>query len=147
MESNIMINEFIREDYKNAITKTENNVIIKRSKSFIEDCKEHERMYIDNGGKCMLLIEFIEDKSTSPIKINNTSIWSGTEESLTTDYKLLADTINKSDGDKKEQLQALLEKLNNERIMITAVIDKNIYNYLNEIGYLKVHNNRVDKNM
>ena len=118
MESNIMINEFIREDYKNAITKTENNVIIKRSKSFIEDGKEHERMYIDNGGKCMFLIEFIEDKSTSPIKINNTSIWSGTEESLTADYKLLADTINKSDGDKKEQLQSLLEKLNGENTLI-----------------------------
>ena len=118
MESNIMINEFIREDYKKAITTTENNVIIKRSKSFIEDGKEHERMYIDNGGKCMFLIEFIEDKSTSPIKINNTSIWSGTEESLTTDYKLLADTINKSDGEKKEQLQSLLEKLNNENTLI-----------------------------
>ena len=113
-----MINEFIREDYKNAITKTENNVIIKRSKSFIEDGKEHERMYIDNGGKCMFLIEFIEDKSTSPIKINNTSIWSGTEEALTVDYKLLADTINKSDGEKKEQLQSLLEKLNNENTLI-----------------------------
>lgn len=118
MESNIMINEFIREDYKNAITTTENNVIIKRSKSFIEDGKEHERMYIDNGGKCMLLIEFIEDKSTSPIKINNTSIWSGTEEALTVDYKLLADTINKSDGEKKEQLQSLLEKLNDENTLI-----------------------------
>ena len=113
-----MINEFIREDYKNAITKTENNVIIKRSKSFIEDGKEHERMYIDNGGKCMFLIEFIEDKSTSPIKINNTSIWSGTEEALTVDYKLLADTINKSDGEKKEQLQSLLEKLNDENTLI-----------------------------
>ena len=113
-----MINEFIREDYKNAITTTENNVIIKRSKSFIEDGKEHERMYIDNGGKCMLLIEFIEDKSTSPIKINNTSIWSGTEESLTADYKLLADAINKSDGEKKEQLQSLLEKLNDENTLI-----------------------------
>ena len=118
MESNIMINEFIREDYKNAITKTENNVVIKRSKSFIEDGKEHQRMYIDNGGKCMLLIEFIEDKSTSPIKINNTSIWSGTEEALTADYKLLADTINKSDGEKKEQLQSLLEKLNGENTLI-----------------------------
>ena len=118
MESNIMINEFIREDYKNAITKTENDVVIKRSKSFIEDGKEHERIYIDNGGKCMFLIEFIEDKSTSPIKINNTSIWSGTEEALTADYKLLADTINKSDGEKKEQLQSLLEKLNNENTLI-----------------------------
>ena len=118
MESNIMINEFIREDYKNAITTTENNVIIKRSKSFIEDGKEHQRMYIDNGGKCMFLIEFIEDKSTSPIKINNTSIWSGTEEALTADYKLLADTINKSDGEKKEQLQSLLEKLNDENTLI-----------------------------
>ena len=118
MESNIMINEFTREDYKNAITTTENNVVIKRSKSFIEDGKEHERMYIDNGGKCMLLVEFIEDKSASPIKINNTSIWSGTEEALTADYKLLADTIYKSDGEKKEQLQSLLEKLNNENTLI-----------------------------
>ena len=118
MESNIMINEFTREDYKNAITTTENNVVIKRSKSFIEDGKEHERMYIDNGGKCMLLVEFIEDKSASPIKINNTSIWSGTEEALTADYKLLADTINKSDGEKKEQLQSLLEKLNDENTLI-----------------------------
>ena len=113
-----MINEFIREDYKNAITTTENNVIIKRSKSFIEDGKEHERMYIDNGGKCMFLIEFIEDKSTSPIKITNTSIWSGTEEALTVDYKLLTDRINKSDEDKKEQLQTLLEKLNDENTLI-----------------------------
>ena len=118
MESNIMINEFICEDYKNAITTKKDNIIIKKSKSFIEDGKEHERMYIDNGGKCMFLIEFIEDKSTSPIKINNTSIWSGTEESLTTDYKLLADTINKSDGEKKEQLQSLLEKLNDENTLI-----------------------------
>ena len=118
MESNIMVNEFICEDYKNAETFTTDHGIVKKSISFTEDGKEHERMYIDNGGKCMLLIEFIEDKSTSPIKINNTSIWSGTEEALTADYKLLADTINKSDGEKKEQLQSLLEKLNNENTLI-----------------------------
>ena len=118
MKSNIMINEFIREDYKNAITTTKDNIVIKRSKSFVEDGKEHERMYIDNGGKCMFLVEFIEDKSTSPIKINNTSIWSGTEEALTADYKLLVDAINKSDGEKKEQLQTLLEKLNDENTLI-----------------------------
>ena len=153
-----MINEFIREDYKNAETTKKDNIIIKKSKSFIEDGKEHERIYIDNGSKCMFLVETIQEKSfqlsvkySLPVYLRNDKyaslVWIGTEEALTVDYKLLADTINKSEGEKKEQLQALLEKLNNERIMITAVIDKNIYNYLNEIGYLKVHNNRVDKNM
>ena len=106
----------------------------------------------------MFLVETIQEKSfqlsvkySLPVYLRNDKyvslVWIGTEEALTVDYKLLVDTINKSEGEKKEQLQALLEKLNNERIMITAVIDKNIYNYLNEIGYLKVHNNRVDKNM
>ena len=158
MESNIMINEFICEDYKNAITTKKDNIIIKKSKSFIKNGKEHERIYIDNGGKCMVLVETIQEKSfqlsvkySLPVYLRNDKyaslVWIGTEEALTVDYKLLVDTINKSEGEKKEQLQALLEKLNNERIMITAVIDKNIYNYLNEIGYLKVHNNRVDKNI
>ena len=158
MESNIMINEFICEDYKNAITTKKDNIIIKKSKSFIKNGKEHERIYIDNGGKCMFLVETIQEESfqlsvkySLPVYLRNDKyvslVWIGTEEALTVDYKLLVDTINKSEGEKKEQLQALLEKLNNERIMITAVIDKNIYNYLNEIGYLKVHNNRVDKNI
>ena len=157
MESNIMINEFISEDYKNAETFTIDNVIIKKSKSFIKDGKEHERIYIDNGGKCMFLVETIQEKSfklsvkdSLPVYLRNDKfeslVWIGTEEALTVDYELLVDAINKSEGDKKEQLQTLLEKLNNEHIMITAVIDKNIYKYLNEINYLKTHNNRVDKN-
>ena len=157
MESNIMINEFISEDYKNAETFTTDIGIVKKSISFNEDGKEYERIYIDNGGKCMFLVETIQEKSfqltrkdSLPVYSRNDKfeslVWIGTEEALTVDYKLLVDTINKSEGDKKEQLQALLEKLNNERIMITGVIDKNIYNYLNEIGYLKVHNNRVEKN-
>ena len=152
-----MINEFISEDYKNAETFTTDIGIVKKSISFNEDGKEYERIYIDNGGKCMFLVETIQEKSfqltrkdSLPVYSRNDKfeslVWIGTEEALTVDYKLLVDTINKSEGDKKEQLQALLEKLNNERIMITGVIDKNIYNYLNEIGYLKVHNNRVEKN-
>lgn len=157
MESNIMINEFISEDYKNAIATTENNVIIKRTKSFIEDGKEHERMYIDNGGKCMFLVEIITNTSVEVKRNYGLSIherrknydilvWCGTEESLTVDYTLLVDAINKSEGEKKEQLQALLKKLNNERIMISAVIsNKNTYNYLGEIGYLTVDNERVRK--
>ena len=158
MESNIMINEFISEDYKNATTIKKNNIIIKKSKSFIKDGKEHERIYIDNGGKCMFLVETIQEKSfqlsvkdSLPVYLRNDKyeslVWIGTEEALTVDYKLLLDAIDKSEGEKKEQLQALLEKLNNERIMINAVIGKNTYNYLNEIGYLKKHNERVDKNM
>ena len=152
-----MINEFIREDYKNAITTVENNVIIKRSKSFVEDGKEHERMYIDNGGKCMFLVETITNTSvefkvkgglpmTERNKTHDTLVWTGTEEALTVDYKLLLDTINKSEGEKKEQLQALLGKLNDERTMITGVISKNTYTYLDEIGYIKAHNKQVDKN-
>ena len=159
MESNIMINEFISEDYKNAITTTIDNVIIKKSISFIEDGKEHERIYIDNGGKCMFLVETITHTSIEVkrnyglsiherSKKHDTLVWIGTEEALTVDYKLLVDTINKSEGDKKEQLQALLEKLNNERIMISAVIsNKNTYDYLDEIGYLKVDHERIEKNM
>lgn len=157
MESNIMINEFISEDYKNAETFTTDIGIIKKSKSFIKDGKEHERIYIDNGGKCMFLVETIQEKAfqlsvkdSLPVYLRNDKydslVWYGTEEALTVDYKLLVDTINKSEGDKKEQLQALLEKLNEERTMITAVIGKNAYTYLNEIGYLKVHNKRVKKN-
>ena len=158
MESNIMINEFISEDYKNAVTIKKGDVIIKKSKSFIEDGKEHERIYIDNGGKCMFLVETIQEKSfqlsvkdSLPVYLRNNKyeslVWIGTEEALTVDYTLLLDAINKSEGEKKEQLQALLEKLNNERTMINAVIGKNTYTYLNEIGYLKKHNELVDKNM
>ena len=157
MESNIMINEFISEDYKNAKTFTTDFGIIKKSKSFIKDGKEHERIYIDNGGKCMFLVETIQEKSfqlsvkdSLPVYLRNNKyeslVWIGTEEALTVDYTLLLDAINKSEGEKKEQLQALLEKLNNERTMINAVIGKNTYTYLNEIGYLKKHNEQVDKN-
>ena len=156
MESNIMINEFIREDYKNAITITKDNVIIKRSRPFTEDGKEYERMYIDNGGKCMFLVEIITHTSVE-LELNgglsiqkrkkqhDTLVWIGTEEALTVDYTLLLDAINKSEGEKKGQLQALLGKLNDERTMITAVMSKNTYTYLDEIGYLKAHKKQVDK--
>ena len=157
MESNIMINEFISEDYKNAITIKKDNVIIKRFRSFTEDGKEYERVYIDNGGKCMFLVEIITNTSvefkvkgglpmTERNKTYDTLVWTGTEEALTVDYTLLLDAINKSEGDKKEQLQALLGKLNDERIMINAVMGKNTYTYLDEIGYIKAHNKQVDKN-
>ena len=156
MESNIMINEFISEDYKNAITITKDDVIIKRSSPFSEDGKEYERLYIDNGGKCMFLVETITNTAvefkvkyglpmTERNKTYDTLVWTGTEEALTVDYKLLLDAINKSEGDKKEQLQALLGKLNDERTMITGVIGKNTYTYLDEIGYLKAHNKQIDK--
>ena len=156
MESNIMINEFICEDYKNAIAITKDNVIIKRSRPFTEDGKEHERIYIDNGGKCMFLVEIITNTSVE-LKIENglsiqerkkqhdTLVWIGTEEALTVDYTLLLDVINKSEGEKKEQLQALLGKLNDERTMISAVIGKNTYTYLDEIGYINAHNKQIDK--
>ena len=151
-----MINEFISEDYKNAITITKDGVIIKRSSPFSEDGKEYERLYIDNGGKCMFLVETITNTSvefkvkyglpmTERNKTYDTLVWTGTEEALTVDYKLLLDAINKSEGDKKEQLQSLLGKLNDERTMITAVIGKNTYTYLDEIGYLKAHNKQIDK--
>lgn len=156
MESNIMINEFISEDYKNAETFTTDLGIVKKSISFTEDGKEYERIYIDNGGKCMFLVETITNTSIE-VKRNyglsiqerkkqhDTLVWIGTEEALTVDYKLLVDAINKSEGEKKEQLQALLEKLNDERTMITGVMGKNTYTYLDEIGYLKTHNKQVDK--
>ena len=156
MESNIMINEFISEDYKNAITITKDDVIIKRSRPFTEDGKEYERVYINNGGKCMFLVETITNTSVE-LNLNgglsiqerkkqyDTLVWIGTEEALTVDYTLLLDAINKSEGDKKEQLQALLGKLNDERTMITAVMGKNTYTYLDEIGYLKAHNKQIDK--
>ena len=151
-----MINEFIREDYKNAIAITKDNVIIKRSIPFTEDGKEYERIYIDNGGKCMFLVEIITHTSVElnlkgglsiqeRKKQHDTLVWIGSEEALTVDYTLLLDAINKSEGEKKEQLQALLGKLNNERIMITAVMGKKTYTYLDEIGYLKVHNKQIDK--
>ena len=156
MESNIMINEFIREDYKNAETFTTDLGIVKKSISLTEDGEEHECMYIDNGGKCMFLVEIITTTSLEFTKeyglsmykrnkIHNTLVWTGTEEALTVDYTLLVDAINKSEGEKKEQLQALLEKLNNERIMISGVMGKNTYNYLDKIGYLKVDHERVSK--
>ena len=156
MESNIMINEFISEDYKNAETFTTDLGIVKKSISFNEDGEEHERIYIDNGGKCMFLVEIITNTSVE-VKRNyglsmherrknhDTLVWVGTEESLTVDYTLLVDAINKSEGEKKEQLQALLEKLNDEHTMISAVIGKNTYTYLDKIGYLKVENERVRK--
>ena len=158
MESNIMINEFISEDYKNAETFTTDLGIIKKSKPFIKNGEEYERIYIDNGGKCMFLVETITNTSVNrkvngglPIfernKQHDTLVWIGTEEALTVDYKLLVDTINKSEGDKKEQLQALLEKLSDDHTLISAVMGKKTYTYLDEIGYLKVHNERVDKNM
>ena len=159
MESNIMINEFIREDYKNAETFTTELGIVKKSISLTEDGEEHECMYIDNGGKCMFLVEIITNTSIEVkrnyglsiherSKKHDTLVWIGTEEALTVDYKLLVDAINKSEGEKKEQLRALLEKLNNERIMISAVIsNKNTYDYLDEIGYLKVDHERIEKNM
>lgn len=156
MESNIMINDFISEYYKNAKTITKDNFIIKKSKSIIEDGKEYEYIYIDNGGKCMFLVEIITHTSVE-LELNgglsiqkrkkqhDTLVWIGTEEALTVDYKLLLDAINKSEGDKKEQLQALLGKLNDERTMISAVMGKNTYTYLDEIGYLKAHKKQVDK--
>ena len=151
-----MINEFISEDYKNAETFTTDHGIVKRSRPFIKDGKEYERMYIDNGGKCMFLVETITNTSIE-LKVKDglsiqerkktydTLVWIGTEEALTVDYKLLLDVINKSEGDKKEQLQTLLGKLNDERILISAVMSKNTYTYLDEIGYLKAHKKQVDK--
>lgn len=150
MESNIMINEFTSEDYKNAITITKDDVIIKRSRPSTEDGKEYERIYIDNGGKCMFLVEIITNTSvefkvkgglpmTERSKTYDTLVWTGTEEALTVDYKLLLDAINKSEGDKKEQLKALLVKLNDERTMISVVMGKKTYNFLK--GYSK----QVDK--
>ena len=143
MDSNIMINEFISEDYKNAETFTTDLGIVKRFISFNEDGEQYERVYIDNGGKCMIVIEITEEKPTSLFNrhsIFNMFVWYGTKEALTVDYRLLVEAINKSDGDKKEQLQELLEKLSNEQTFIAGVIDKKPYNFLN--GY----NKQVDKN-
>lgn len=156
MESNIMINEFISEDYKNAKTFTKDNFIIKKSKSIIEDGKEYEYIYIDNGGKCMFLVEIITNTSIEvkrnyglPVTERNkqidTLVWIGSEEALTVDYTLLIDVINNSEGEKKEQLQALLGKLNDERTLISAAMGKNTYTYLDKIGYIKAHNKQVDK--
>ena len=156
MESNIMINEFISEDYKNAETFTTDFGIVKKSRPFTKDGKEHERIYIDNGGKCMFLVETIQEKSfqlsvkdSLPVYLRNDKyesfVWYGTKEALTVDYNLLVDAINKSAGEKKEQLQSILEKLNDEHTLITAVIGKKSYDYLNKIGYLKAHNKQIDK--
>ena len=130
MESNTMINEFICEDYKNAETFTTDHGIVKKSISFTDDGNRRERTYIDNGGNFMTMIEIIEEKSTSDIKrhnIYNTFVWNGTKDALTVDYRLLVDAINKSDGEKKEQLQALLEKLSNDHVLINAVGEKRTY--------------------
>ena len=130
MESNIMINEFISEDYKNAITITTDHGIVKKSISFTEDGERRERTYIDNGGNFMTMIEITEEKPASFVKghsIYNTFVWNGTKDALTVDYRLLVDAINKSDGEKKEQLQSLLEKLSNDHILINAVGKKRIY--------------------
>ena len=142
MESNIMINEFISEDYKNAETFITDIGIVKKSISFNEDGDQHEQTYIDIGGNFMIVIEITEEKPTSSFNrhpIYNTFVWYGTKEALTVDYKLLVDAINKSEGEKKEQLQALLEKLSNDQTFIAGVIDKKPYNFL--YGY----NKQVDK--
>ena len=142
MESNIMINEFICEDYKNAETFTTNIGIVKRSISLTDDGEQCERTYIDIGGNFMIVIEITEEKPTSLFNrhsIFNTFVWYGTKEALTVDYTLLVDAINKSEGEKKEQLQALLEKLSNDQTFIAGVIDKKPYNFLK--GYSK----QVDK--
>ena len=130
MESNIMINEFISEDYKNAKTFTTDLGIIKKSISFTDDGERRERTYIDNGGNFMTMIEIIEEKPTSVVKRHskfNTFIWNGTKDALIVDYRLLVDAINKSEGEKKEQLQALLEKLANDHVLINAVGEKRMY--------------------
>ena len=156
MESNIMIDEFISEDYKNAKTFTTDLGILKKSKPFIKNGEEYERIYIDNGGKCMFLVEIITHTSVE-LELNgglsiqkrkkqhDTLFWIGTEEALTVDYTLLLDAINKSEGEKKGQLQALLGKLNDERTMISAVMGKKTYAYLDEIGYINVHKKQIDK--
>ena len=125
-----MVNEFISEDYKNAETFTTDHGIVKKSISFTDDGNRRERTYIDNGGNFMTMIEIIEEKSTSVVKGHskyNTFVWNGTKDALTVDYRLLVDAINKSDGEKKEQLQALLEKLSNDHVLINAVGEKRIY--------------------
>ena len=129
MESNIMIDEFISEDYKNAETFTTDIGIVKRSISLNEDGEQHEQTYIDIGGNFMIVIEIVEENPASIFNrhpIYNTFVWYGTKEALTVDYTLLVDAINKSEGEKKEQLQVLLEKLSNEQTFIAGVIDKNL---------------------
>ena len=125
-----MINEFICEDYKNAETFKTDLGIVKKSISFTDDGNRRERTYIDNGGNFMTMIEIIEEKSTSSVKkhnIYNIFVWNGTKDALTVDYRLLVDAINKSDGEKKEQLQSLLEKLSNDHVLINAVGEKRTY--------------------
>ena len=125
-----MINEFICEDYKNAETFKTDLGIVKKSISFTDDGNRRERTYIDNGGNFITMIEIIEEKSTSGVKrhnIYNTFVWNGTKDALTVDYRLLVDAINKSDGEKKEQLQTLLEKLSNDHVLINAVGEKRSY--------------------
>ena len=129
MESNIMIDEFISEDYKNAETFTTDHGIVKKSISFTDDGNRCERTYIDNRGNFMTKIEIIEEKPTSLFNrhsIYNIFVWNGTKEALTVDYTLLVDAINKSEGEKKEQLYALLKKLSNDHIMISTFISKTL---------------------
>ena len=107
MESKIMIDEFISEYYKNAETITTYNGFVKRYKSFNIHGEKRNRLYINNGGNFMILIDIKEKKSTSIFNENSifdTIVWFGSEEALSVDYRLLADAINKSEGDKKEQL-------------------------------------------
>ena len=138
MESNIMINEFISEDYKNAETFTTNFGIVKKSISFTYDGKKRERTYIDDGSNFMTMIEIVEEKPASIFNrhpIYNTFVWYGTKEALTVDYTLLVDAINKSEGEKKEQLYALLKKLSNDHMCIAGIVEKKTYN-----NFLVVHN-------
>ena len=139
MGSNIMINEFISEDYKNAETFTTDLGIIKKSISFTYDGKKRERTYIDDGSNFMTMIEIVEEKPASIFNrrpIYNTLVWYGTKEALTVDYTLLVNAINKSEGEKKEQLYALLKKLSNDHIYIAGVVEKKTFN-----NFLVVHNN------
>ena len=134
-----MINEFISEDYKNAETFTTDLGIIKKSISFTYDGKKRERTYIDDGSNFMTMIEIVEEKPASIFNrrpIYNTLVWYGTKEALTVDYTLLVNAINKSEGEKKEQLYALLKKLSNDHIYIAGVVEKKTFN-----NFLVVHNN------
>ena len=139
MESNIMINEFISEDYKNAETFTTDLGIVKKSISFTYDGKKRERTYIDDGSNFMTMIEIVEEKPASIFNrhpIYNTFVWYGTKEAITVDYTLLVDAINKSEGEKKEQLYALLKKLSNDHMCIAGGAEKKTFN-----NFLVVHNN------
>ena len=139
MESNIMINEFISEDYKNAETFTTDLGIVKKSISFTYDGKKRERTYIDDGSNFMTMIELVEENPKwifNRHPIYNTFAWYGTKEAITVDSTLLVDAINKSEGEKKEQLHVLLKKLSNDHMCVAGVVEKKTYN-----NFLVVHNN------